>query len=193
MPTVLIPIFLKPVIMGMPSLGVQGVSFLFILFLLFSTGCTAPTIPVEETSVEVEISLEQAIGTMIALDDIEAIVPPRQIYYVKGTGITINGTAEEWALGVKQGNETFFFVFNKWGQSKVPWTGPLPEEEIIIDHFLYPDELFKDRPLLIQDLTEGGTRRIDELELRSGVYTLTIRTDTGLKEHRFYARTGIEL
>lgn len=179
--------------MGMPSLGVQGVSSLFILFLLFSTGCTTPTVLEKEDSVEVEISLDQAIDVMKSYGSGETVLPDAHIYYLKGTGITANGTAEEWSLGVRRENETFFFVLNRWGNSKVPWAGPLPEEEIIIGHFLFPDELFNDRPLLIQDLTEGGTRRIDELELRSGVYTLTVRTDTGLKEHRFYARTGIEL
>lgn len=177
----------------MPSSSVQWATFLLVLVFLFSAGCTAPAIPDKKAPVEVEISLDQAIDVMKSYDSGETVLPDAHIYYLKGTGITANGTAEEWSLGVRRENETFFFVLNRWGNSKVPWAGPLPEEEIIIGHFLFPDELFKDRLLLIQDLTEGGTRRIDELELRSGVYTLTVRTDTGLKEHRFYARTGIEL
>jgi hypothetical protein len=137
-------------------------------------------------------SLEDAIGAVGALDDIEAVVPQKEFYYIKGTGIQIDATAREWILGMKQGNETFFYVVNKWGGTKVPWPQQFPHEEIPIYYIKYPEELFKERPLLIQDLTDGGTREIDEIELIDETYILATETDRGFFEYRFNAYTGIE-
>lgn len=137
-------------------------------------------------------SLGDAIGSALALDDIEAVVPEKEFYYIKGTGIQIDATAREWMLGMKQGNETFFYVVNKWGGTKVPWSRQFQYEEIPIYYIKYPEELFIEKPLLIQDLTDGGTREIDEIELIDETYILTTETNRGFFEYRFNAYTGIE-
>jgi len=170
----------------------RSLMLIFNLFLfLIIAGCVSER--VTEPDLSTQINLETAIGSMEAMEDIESVHPAYQVYYLKGVDVTINGTAGEWIIGAKEGNETFFYVINTRGGSRVVWSGELSDEQIFIDHILYPEDFFELHPLLMQDLTDGGTRRIDTLELIGDTYYLSVKTDDVLREFHFNAYNGKEI
>jgi len=170
----------------------RSLVLIFNVFLFLTiVGCVSER--VTEPDLSTQISLETAIGSMEAMEDIESIHPPYQFHYIKGVDVTINGTAREWIIGAKEGNETLFYVINTWGGSKVFWSGELPDNQISIDYILYPENLLKSHSLLMQDLTDGGTRRIDTLELIGDTYYLSVKTGDTSKEFHFNAYDGKEI
>jgi hypothetical protein len=169
-------------------------SILIIVIGLMSSGCTstAPTPAQNSTPVsqgQAKVSLQQAID---ALNIQHGSDPPLRLYYIRGVNLSPNGTAEEWTLGVMQGNMSYFFDYTGQKGTTVAWPEQFPYQEIKPGPFIKPDDLFQSHKLLIQDITRSGTFQIDELELIDGVYTLSI-SDNETTTYKFNAISGGEI
>lgn len=167
-----------------------GLFALCIVSLIICSGCTTSGTeqnPGSPQDVAAKVSFQQAF------DALKLSAPSSHIYYIKGDSLQSDATAKEWSFGVIQGNDTFFFVYNGYGGSEIALPGKLPAQELIPGQFMQPKDLFKNHSLLINDLTNGGSRDIDELELRDGVYTLSQKFGTELKDYKFDAGTGKEI
>jgi hypothetical protein len=136
-----------------------------------------------------QVSLDEAIHALN-----ETGTPgPVHIYYIRGEGVDVNGTAKAWEIGARRDSNVFFFVYDGKGSQTIEWKGAIPGQEIDSRKIMQPEQIFGSRRLLIQDLTNGGKNTVDELYLHNGVYTLTVRTGNGTKEYRFDALTGKSL
>ncbi len=119
--------------------------------------------------------------------------PPIHIHYIRGESVDGNGTSQGWIIGVLKGNKPFYFVYTGSGQQIMDCNNDLPSQEIIPEKILSPDALFRQRPLLIQDLTDGGRREIDSLEVRDGSYIMTSLSEGKVRVFYFDMISGIEM
>ena len=117
---------------------------------------------------------------------------PLNIYYIRGESIDSNASARGWAIGALKDGEPVLYIYTPQGQYIMKYNGKLPSQEIDIEKVLTPEDLFKQRPLLIQDLTEGGTQDITTLELREGSYIMTHLSERKARVFYFDAVSGVE-
>lgn len=171
--------------------------FTITIIVALCAGCTTKEIPAGQSpSVPVQgggkVSLQAALDALSSSDQSRGSTPVK-ILYIRGDSLDPAGAAKEWTIGVRQGEDGFFYIYNQWGGSTVTWPGKLPGQEIIPERFMQPGDLIAGHKLLIQDITDGGTSPIDELELRDGVYRISIQSAEGLKEYTFEAASGKEI
>ncbi|MEN6487770.1 MAG: hypothetical protein ABFD66_02635 [Smithella sp.] len=136
------------------------------------------------------------VDALTALDDLYSSEGRNSslihIYYIGGVSIDSKGSADRWWIGGREDQNPFFFVYSANGYKILHYNGILPSQEINPDNVLSPEELFRQRPLLIQDLTNGGEREISALEIREGSYIMTCHSDNKVRVFFFDAVTGIE-
>ncbi|HPD11406.1 MAG TPA: hypothetical protein PLN56_10495 [Methanoregulaceae archaeon] len=176
------------------DLSFKIATIIVLFFFLIISGCTQEAHPITPSKISApEIDLENALGTLGAVDDIEMTIPLDSIIYIKGINVSIQGTAEEWIIGINDNNKVSFYIYNKYGISKTSWIKPIPNQNLPMHAILYPEDLFKKRPLFLQDITNGGMRKIDEIEIYNNTYYLILKLNSSIKEYRFNAITGNEV
>ncbi len=170
---------------------------------LFLSGCTTswsigPDVPRGEGFTDITprneieyISLNEAIEALKSTD-LAQKSSPLHIHYIRGDSITSNGTAKGWIIGVFKDREPFYFVWRGGSQYTMACNSELPHEEIDPERFMDPKALFDQRPLLLQDLTEGNKREINSLELMDGSYVMTYLSGDTMRVFYFDAVSGIE-
>lgn len=136
-----------------------------------------------------QVSLDEAIGALN-----ETGTPgPVHIYYIRGEGVDINGSARSWTIGAIRQTKPLFFVFSAKGSEVVNLSYPLPAQEIPVNSIMSPADLFSQHRLLVQDITNGGKIFLDNLEIRKGVYTLEVKSGNTTKMYLFDSLTGKDL
>jgi hypothetical protein len=112
----------------------------------------------------------------------------QEIYYILGKNLDSAGNAESWLFGTRspEGNQLQVYDQNRW--TAIPWTATLPSDEIQFDRILLPQELINQR----RDQIAGtaGPDRIRELELKNGIYSLTLTHGSTDRILAFNATTG---
>ncbi len=104
---------------------------------------------------------------------------PIHVYYIRGADLDSSAAAIQWIFGVKQGNTSYFYSYSSKGASTTSWPWDFPYREIQInDTFLYPQDLFNQHKLFIQDMTSTSSQNLDELELMDGTYRLSMKNST---------------
>ncbi|TAJ45386.1 hypothetical protein [Methanofollis fontis] len=150
-----------------------------LLLVTMTGGCTsepgAPAAPsgagIEDITQEAPdeaIDLAEALAEldMLAAEGMENITD-MTIHTITGTGVTADGTAPTWIMGVRKEGETHMLVYSGNGWSGVAWTAPLPEGEIDPETVLMPADLYR-----IQKEEIGGLGETTDLTLEEGVYTV---------------------
>lgn len=178
---------------------------ILIFFTIFFTGCTSnrgigSEIPQGEGFTDItpredldRISLSDALSAFENPDGsgVRGSLP-LNIYYIRGESIDANASARGWAIGALKDGESLLYIYTPQGQYTMGYNGKLPSQQIDIEKVLTPEDLFKQRPRLIQDLTGGGTRDITALELREDSYIMTYLSEGKLRVFYFDAVTGVE-
>jgi hypothetical protein len=136
-----------------------------------------------------QVSLDEAIGALNGTGTPGSV----HIYYIRGEGVDINGSARTWTIGTIRQANPFFFVFSAKGSEVVNLSYPLPAQEIPINAIMSPGDLFSQHRLLIQDVTNNGKISLDNLEIRKGAYTLEVRSGNTTKMYLFDPVTGKDL
>jgi len=112
------------------------------------------------------------------------------VHQVLGSGLSLDGRAASWALGLRQGDEVRWLTFGRGGWNEISLRAPLPAEEVLLTEILFPEELLAAQAEAIRpEMVRLGADTID-LALADGVYTITIRTDAGMESLAFRADTG---
>ena len=112
------------------------------------------------------------------------------VHQVIGTGVDLDGRAASWALGLRDGEEVRWLTFGISGWKEVSLRAPLPEDEILFDEILLPEDLLAERGgVLAPALERAGADTVD-IALAREVYTVTVRSDTGMERFSFRADTG---
>lgn len=113
-----------------------------------------------------------------------------EVLIIKGENLTPDGTASRWIIGYKEGTTNAFSTYDSTGQSFIPWRAWLPGTAIPIDRVMMPEEIFSRHSPEIVSLQDMVTGRVESLELRGTIYTLTTQKDGIIKNVRINAITG---
>jgi len=114
----------------------------------------------------------------------------KTIYYFTGLDVDESGNARSWIFGMGNSNGTEMLAYDQSGVITLPWDAPPGAEEIDIDNIVSPDRLFsQNSPAIFGSPSHTIPERRD-LELRRGVYTLTITSGNTSRILNFNATTG---
>ena len=146
---------------------------------------------IPESPVPTSVSLEKA-RQMVGEMDIAGSTgnnSQQDIYYVVGRNLDATGSAESWLFGTRspEGNTLLVYERNRW--TVIPWTATLPSEEIPFEKILLPDELISQNRNEISGTT--GASGIREIELKNGIYSLTLTGGSTDLILAFNATTGV--
>lgn len=177
-----------------------GFLALFAAICIFCTacGCLGPSPPPSGGGITpIDPEPPQAATLTGALADLDLLLAEGRLnltnttlHQVIGTGVDLDGRAASWALGLRDGGEVRWLTFGISGWKEVKLAAPLPEDEILFDEILLPEDLLAERGgVLAPALERAGADTVD-IALGEGVYTVTVRSDTGMETLLFRADTG---
>ena len=114
----------------------------------------------------------------------------KTIYYFQAGDMDASGKAASWVFGVKNTTTAELLVYSGTGWRVIPWIiTPLPQE-ILTDRIVPPGNLFaQNQAIIIGDSSRAPAERRD-LELKDGVYTVTITSGNSPRILTFNASTG---
>jgi len=112
----------------------------------------------------------------------------QEIYYVLGRNLDVTGNAKSWLFGTRSpgGNRLQVYDRNRW--TAIPWNATLPSEEIQFDRILLPEELINQSRNEIAGTV--GPNSIREIELKNGIYSLTLTEGSTERILAFNATSG---
>ena len=96
------------------------------------------------------------------------------IYYIFSQDVDNSGNAETWLFGVRHSTGTELLMYDRTGWKIIPWNATLPSEEIILNQVVSPNTLFIQNKDVIFSASSPSIPERRDLELKQGVYTLTI-------------------
>jgi len=174
-----------------------------LLILILCSGCTmlpsASQSPdagrleqVSEPGELPRISFDEARHTIPAFnldpDRVSTFIKP--IYYIIGIDVDESGDARNWIFGVRRTNETEMLAYDGKIWVTIPWNAPLDLEEIPVDSIVSPAQLFSQNTAVIVRSPPPADPVLRELELKQGIYTLTIASGNTSRILAFNATTG---
>jgi len=112
------------------------------------------------------------------------------IHLVVGDDVDISGMARTWTLGVTQNNIPSLFVYKNGGWRQTGWGETFMDDAIDLNATLSPDELYKMKSSVIGDEMKSSDITETQLRLSGGVYSVGTRSETGISELKFNAKTG---
>jgi hypothetical protein len=112
------------------------------------------------------------------------------LHQVHGTGVALNGTANSWVVGVQRENTSFLIVYDKERWNQMAWGEAFPQEPITFENITLPTQIYETHQKTIGDVMNASEADTSEVDLSNGVYTISIRSSTGLSMIRFNASTG---
>jgi hypothetical protein len=112
------------------------------------------------------------------------------MHQVLGTGMSLDGRATSWALGLREGDEVRWLTFGLTGWKEISLRAPLPAEEVNLTSILSPEELLAMQGGVLSPVMEQLGADTVDIALSEGVYAITIRSDTGMETLAFRADTG---
>jgi hypothetical protein len=70
------------------------------------------------------------------------------------------------------------------------WGEPFPQTIITFENITLPTQLYETNQKAIEEIMNANGANMSDLDLSDGVYTISIRSSTGLSMIRFNASTG---
>jgi len=136
------------------------------------------------------ISLEYVIDQIpSALIETKGVSSHITIHYIRGTSIDTEGRATKWAFGIRYENQSALLYYDVSGWYSVPWQGEFPGQEIRNGSFVPPKDLVrKNIGILFGSAPQKDL--IQLLELRNGIYTVTLKQQDRQQILLFDATTG---
>jgi hypothetical protein len=111
------------------------------------------------------------------------------VYYIQGKGVSADGNGEQWIIGVKYKNDSYFVQVESNQVVLVPTTMVLPRDEINLQSVVQPGNLIMVNQRLIQE-TFGPDHSVIDLELMNGVYAATSGQPESARILYFNSTTG---
>lgn len=119
----------------------------------------------------------------------ESSIVSEKIYYVSANDVDEYGNATSWVFGVKTA-KTELLVYKGKVWTDIPWIIPELPSEIYSDRVISPKNLFaQNKAAIFGDSSKATTERRD-IELKDGVYTVSITTGNSVRILNFNASTG---
>jgi hypothetical protein len=114
----------------------------------------------------------------------------KTIYYVVGIDVDGSGNARNWIFGVRLSDGTAMLGYDGKSWTTIPWKAPTDLEEISVDSIVSPERLFsRNAALIVADPHSVVPERRD-IELKQGIYTVTLTSGNTNKILTFNATTG---
>jgi hypothetical protein len=112
------------------------------------------------------------------------------VYYISGIDMDGSGNARSWIFGVRDTNGTEMFAYDRSGWIKIPWNAPPDLKEIPFDSTVTPARLFSQNTAVLIGNPPPTIPERRDLELKQGIYTLTITSSSTTRILTFNATTG---
>jgi hypothetical protein len=113
-----------------------------------------------------------------------------QILFIQAGNLDRLGNAGQWVFGVKQGNGYELRVYDRSGWTVIPWSASLSGQEIDLNHVVSPVVLFNQTGIQTFNKTPLTRPVQRDLELKNGIYRLTMTSDSTSQILMFNATTG---
>jgi hypothetical protein len=114
----------------------------------------------------------------------------KTIYTIYGMNIDGSGNATSWIFGVRHSGGTELLAYDRSGWIQIPWNAPSLSEEIDVDRIVSPARLFSENAAVILGNPSSTIPDRKDLELKQGIYTLTITSGNTSRILMFNATTG---
>jgi hypothetical protein len=111
------------------------------------------------------------------------------LHQIHGMNVAVNGSADTWVVGV-QGQTSSLLVYDRDSWSQVAWGESFAQEIITFDHILLPTQIYENNQEIIRNLMNANGVDVSDMDLSDGIYTISIRSSTGLSMIRINASTG---
>jgi hypothetical protein len=136
------------------------------------------------------IALEYVVDQIpSALIETKGVSSNITIHYIRGNTIDTEGGATKWAFGIRYENQSALLYYDVSGWHSVPWQGEFPGQEIRNGSFVPPKDLVrKNIGILFGSAPQKDL--IQLLELRNGIYTVTLKRQDRQQILLFDATTG---
>ncbi|MEA2034660.1 MAG: hypothetical protein U9N40_04100 [Euryarchaeota archaeon] len=182
----------------------KTLTIIIVLMLAFTLLCGCMTeapesspqlseVKLNSSHVNERVTLNAAMADLkIYLSEGEVSTENMTIHLVVGDGVNISGMARTWTLGVTQNNIPSLFVYKNGGWRQTGWGDTFMDDAIDLNATLSPDELYKMKSSVIGDEIRSPDPDLTETQLRlsGGVYSVSTRSETGISELKFNAKTG---
>ena len=112
------------------------------------------------------------------------------VHQVLGTGMSLDGRATSWALGLREGEEVRWLTFGLTGWKEISLRAPVPAEEVNLTSVLSPEDLLGMQDGVLSPIMEQLGADTVDIALSEEVYAITIRSDAGMETLAFRADTG---
>lgn len=113
-----------------------------------------------------------------------------KVYYITGIDVEQSGNARSWIFGVRDANGTEMLAYDRSGWVTLPWNASPVLEEIQDDSMVSPARLFSQNTAVIIGNPPSAIPERRDLELKQGIYTLTITSGNTARILSFNATTG---
>jgi hypothetical protein len=178
--------------------NIQEIFAIFALIaLILCSACTFPSseekkegglvqinVPSESTRISFNTAY-QNLKEYKTFSSNESAITSEKIYYALAKDLDDQGKAASWGFGVNDEAGTRLLIYDRTGWTDMPLNNlSLPSEEIIVDQVVSPSSIFSENKASIV----GAELR--ELELKDGIYTLTVSSEKTVREIKFNATTG---
>ncbi|MCM2464984.1 hypothetical protein [Methanoculleus oceani] len=112
------------------------------------------------------------------------------VHQVLGAGMGSDGRAASWALGLADGEEVRWLTFGAMGWREISLRAPLPDAEVNVTETLAPEELLAMQEGVLRPVMVSLDADTVDIALAEGIYTVTVRSNAGMKTLAFRADTG---
>ena len=114
----------------------------------------------------------------------------KTIYTIHGMNVNESGYAASWIFGVRISNVTELLAYGPGGWIKIPYRTSFPSEEIDVGKIVPPGRLFSQNNAVILSNPSKTVPERRDLDLKQGIYTLTMTSDSTVRTLTFNATTG---
>lgn len=170
-----------------------------VCILCTACGCLGTTSPPPSSGGITPVDLPEPEGYTLteALAELEILsvegglnITGTSMRQVLGNRVTLDGRADAWAIGLKDGDEARWLTSGITGWRETTLRVPLPEDEVNMTGILSPEDLLAGEEETIRSAMARLDAETVDLVLAEGVYTIHIRSDAGVESLAFRADTG---
>jgi hypothetical protein len=113
-----------------------------------------------------------------------------RILSIKGVNLDELGNARQWVFLVNKGDVNEMRVYDPSGWTVIPWSNELFGDEIDLNHVVPPGALFDQTANQSSGSAASPLQAYREIELKNGIYRLTITSESTSQVLVFDATTG---
>jgi len=155
-----------------------------------NTGLSQVTVPSESTRIGFDTA-QQKFKEYRAVSFNESSINKEKLYYILAKDVDDQGKASSWIFGVNHEAGSRLFIYDSTGWTNINLNNSdLPSEEIVIDRIVTPSNVFAENKAAIIGNAPPSTLELRELELKGGIYTLTITSGSTVRTLKFNAISG---